>query len=139
MDQSFRWLLLIPACIAAWYLALIIGLWVLSVVASFCPPEFVVSGFCEADWYPTAEKVVIGFGVALSAFLVVLTAALVAPIQRVWASKAALAVGTVIAIFFAIGTGAYIALAAAVLAGTLGVMLVVAFVARKDLAKSQVR
>ena len=138
MVQVFRWLALIPACIAAWYLALFIGLYVRSVVASFCPPDLVVSGFCQAAWYPTAEKIVIGFGVALSAFLVVLTAAVVAPTHRVLASKAALAIGTIVAIIFAVGTGAYVALAAAVLAGALGVLVVTTFVERRIPTKSHV-
>ena len=130
MIQVLRWLALIPACVAAWWLALFIGLYIRSVVNTFCPPELVVSGFCEASWYPAAESAVICFGVALSAFLVVVTAALVAPTHRVLASKFALASGSVIAIYFAVGTGAYLALAAAVLAGILA-LLVVTFVAKR--------
>lgn len=130
MIQVFRWLVLIPACIAAWYVALFIGLYVHGIVDSFCPPELVVSGFCEASWFPAAEKAAICFGVALSAFLVVVTAALVAPTHRLLASKAALAIGTLVAIVFAVGTDAYFELAAAVLAGILGVFLVVAVAKR---------
>ena len=137
MVQTLRWLALIPACVAAWWLALLVGLCIRSVVNSFCPPELVVSGFCEASWYPAAEDAVICFGVALSAFLVVLTAALVAPTHRVLASKAALVSGSAVAIYFAIGTGAYFALAAAVLAGVLALVVVNFFtrpVATSDVA-----
>ncbi len=130
MIQVFRWLALIPACITAWYVALFIGLYAHGIVDSFCPPELVVSGFCEASWFPAAEQAVICFGVALSAFLVVLTAALVAPTHRVLASKAALVVGTVVAIIFAVETDTYFELAAAVLAGILGVLVVATVVKR---------
>ncbi len=139
MVQVFRWLALIPACVAAWWLALFIGLYVRSLIVGFCPPELVdVSGFCEASWYPAAEDAVICFGVALSAFLVVLTAALVAPTHRVLASKAALAIGTVVAIYFAVGTGAYFALAAAVLAGIFAVLVVTTIVKRWHVTTSHV-
>lgn len=131
MIQVFRWLALIPACVAAWYVALFIGLYVHGIVDSFCPPELVVSGFCEASWFPAAEQAVICFGVALSAFLVVLTAALVAPAHRVLVSKAALAIGTVVAIIVAVETDTYIELAAAVLAGIIGVLVVATVVKRR--------
>ena len=130
MLQVFRWLALIPACIAAWFIALAVGLYVRGIVASFCPPEFVISGFCEAPWYPAAEKSVIAFGVALSAFLVVLTAAAVAPTHRILAAKAALTIGTAVAIAFAAGTGEYMALTIAVLTGSLGLVVVTVIVRR---------
>lgn len=130
MTQVLRWLAIIPACIAAWYFALFMGLYVRSVVAGFCPPELVVSGFCEASWYPAAEQIVICFGVALSAFLVVLTAAGIAPTHRVFVSKATLGIGTVIAILFAVETESYFALAAAILAGTLAVLVVTTLLSR---------
>ncbi len=125
MIQLFRWLAIIPACIAAWWLALFIGLYVRSVVNGLCPPESLAYGFlCEASWYPAAAEAVLCFGVALSAILVVLTAAAVAPRHRVLTAKAALIVGTLVAIYFAIGTGAYLALGAAVLAGTFALVVV---------------
>lgn len=138
MVQVFRWLLITPACVAAWYLALFIGLYIHSIVASFCPPEFIVSGFCEAPWYPTAEKIVMCSGAALSAFLVVLTAAAVAPSHRVLASKIALAIGAVVAIIFAVAGGAYFALASALLAGLLGVLVATALVRRGHQIKCHV-
>lgn len=131
MIQLFRWLFLTPACIAAWYLAAVIGLYAHRFVARFCPPMHVISGQCRADWFPTAEQIVMCFGVALSAFLVVLTAAAVAPNHHVLISKIAFVVGTVAAVVFAVGTQAYAALSAAVLAGAVGVWVVTRAVGRK--------
>ncbi|MBB6598034.1 hypothetical protein [Luteimonas sp. MC1825] len=130
MIQVLRWLAIIPACVAAFYFALFIALYVRSSVAALCPPELVVSGFCEASWYPAAEQAVFCFGVALSAFLIVLTAAGIAPTHRVLVSKAALGVGTLIAILFAVETGEFLALAAAVLAGILAMLVVTTLLSR---------
>ena len=124
MIKTLRWLAIIPACILAWYIAMLIGLYVLSFVESLCPPDQVVSGFCQASWYPAAERIVICFGAALSAFFVVSTAAAVAPTNRSLVSRLALGVGALVAIWMAIRTDSYFEFLSAVVAGMITVLAV---------------
>jgi len=133
--RVLRWIALVPAAIAAWYVAFFAGLHLLSIVDSYCPPELVVSGTCTADWYPTAEQIVICVGVGLSAFLVILTTAIVAPSHKVLFSRIALGVGVLVAAVMGIAAGAYYELASAVLVG-LGSLLVVTAWLRSPRSKS---
>ena len=82
MTVWLRWLGIIPAAVAGWFLAFFIGHRVLGIVDSLCPPEEIVSGDCVAPWYPLASQITICFGVGLSAVLVVAFATLVAPSHR---------------------------------------------------------
>ena len=138
MIQVLRWTAIIPACILAWYVALFVGIYILGIVDGFCPPDQVISGFCQASWYPTAERVVICFGTALSAILVVLTAAIIAPTNRILVSRLALGVGAVIATVMAIQLGTYLELISALAAGTLGVLAVGYFAHRWRKSTAQV-
>ena len=122
MITSFRWLMVIPAGVAAWYFALLIGLRLLGLVQSLCPPEKMISGFCQASWYPAAERATICFGAATSALLVVVAATLVAPSHRIAMSRVALGAGTCVATLLAVQTDTYLALVSAVTAGAIAVL-----------------
>ena len=124
MIPVLRWLAVLPASIAAWFAALFVGMHLHSVVGSFCPPELVVSGQCTAAWYPMADKIVVCVAVALSAAVVVVTAAFVAPSHRAGIARLALALGIAVAAVMAIPSGLYWELASAVAAGIGAVLLV---------------
>ena len=133
MTRELRWLALIPACIAAWWVALFAGLFLHSVLLSFCPPEMTDSGiFCDAEWYPAAKRILICFGAALSAVFVVLTAAIVAPSHRILVSFIAFGVGAVVATVMAAQIGRYAELASALAAGILASFAVTLTVRRSQ-------
>ena len=82
MLTVLRWLCVPPAALAAWYLALILALLLHTAVEGFCPPDQVVSGACFAPWFLRFSDVLVCFGAALAASLIVLAAFLVAPSHR---------------------------------------------------------
>lgn len=98
-----RWFVLPFACIAAWYVAFFIGLVILSIAESFCPEDQQVSGMCVAPWWKPVETCIFCFSTGLSAFLVIVTAYLVAPTARVEVAWLAFGIGAMTAIFFAAG------------------------------------
>jgi hypothetical protein len=119
MLRIVRWLLILPAAIAAWYLALIIGLVLHSGLDALCPPDQVISGICEAPWYVYAEDALIAFGAALAAVLVMVACTLLAPSHRRQTAIAAFVLGAMAAIMMGASTEAYGAMAAAIGAGAL--------------------
>lgn len=135
MINLLRWIGIVPTVIAGWYLALITGLFLFASLDSLCPPEELVSGMCNASWYPLASRLLICFGAALSAFLVVLVASLVAPSQRKAVAWVAYAIGAVIAFYMAIlasrSSSHYLELMTALIAGLLAVWAVHRFPAPK--------
>ena len=135
MLPILRWLAIVPGCVASWYLALVVGLLLHSQIDRFCPPDLMVSGFCTASWYPAIERIVICLGAALSAFLVVVTAAVVAPAHRVAVSRFVLATGAAVAIWMGVRTDAYLELAFALIAGLLAAWLIAGFARRASLSK----
>lgn len=130
MIAILRWLAIVPACILSWYFALFFGIYLHGTLDKFCPPELVVSGFCTASWYPTAERSVICLGVALSAFLVAAAAAAVAPAQRLLVSRIALGIGTIVAAWMAVKTGSYLEFVCAPLSGFVATLTVTAVSSR---------
>lgn len=128
MGKILRWLALIPACIAAWYVALFLGLVLRSFLFSLCPPDLVSYGiFCDAAWFQPAETTLIAICAGISAALVVFTAVVTAPTHRVTVAWIALASGILVATVMGIRTELYAALASAVVAGFFSVATVLRF------------
>jgi hypothetical protein len=124
MSNSLRWLGIAPAALAGWYLAIAIGLYVHGLLDSFCPPDDVVSGMCLASWYPLASRVVICFGAALAAFLVVVASAFVAPSHRYRVAWIAFAIGAGVALVMSVAASTYMELFVALTAGLFAVWIV---------------
>jgi hypothetical protein len=125
MIRRLRWISLVPACIAAWYVALFTGIFLHGILFSYCPQNLVAYGmFCDAEWFPAAERSLMCFGAALSAVLVVLTAAAMAPTHKITVARVALAVGAVVAVIMAIHIGKYAEFISAVFAGALAALAV---------------
>jgi hypothetical protein len=139
MILSIRWLILIPACIAAWYVALFAGILLHGVLFSYCPPSMVAYGtFCDAEWFPTAERILICSGAALSAVFVVTTASLVAPAHRIFVSRLACGVGAIVATIMAVKLGTYAELISAIAAGVLAAIAVSLIIRRSEVASDRV-
>lgn len=122
--KLLRWFAVIPSAILGWYVVFTSGLLLVSAISSLCPPEEIISGLCGAWWYPYAERTVILFSVAASAFLVVVCAAVVAPANRVNIAWAAFVSGALVATYFLSQTSAVMEFVLAILAGLLGVFSV---------------
>jgi len=68
------------------------------VLDSFCPPEEMVSGSCQADWYRPAFDALVAAFSGLSAVVVVLAPTLMAPSRRVAVAAVAFGCGAAVAL-----------------------------------------
>lgn len=93
-----RWLLVLPAAMAGWYLALVTGLLLHAGAEALCPPADQVSGLCIAGWFQTVEECLLVLTAALAATLVVLLPALTSPKQRHRVGLIAFIAGTMLAL-----------------------------------------
>ncbi len=125
--EIVRWLAVVPAAVAGWYTAFILGLLAMEALAAFCPEEEMISGLCVAPWYQTAERIVIPVAVALAGLLVVLAPALAAPRWKRWVAWIAYVAGAIAATIFAVALGAWVELGAALAGGALALALVSRF------------
>jgi hypothetical protein len=95
-----RWILVIPSAFAAWYVAFIFSILVGAIVVGPCiDSEYPQPRFCEAPWVQLAlaHRLPIRFGIGLSAVLVVIVSAIMAPNHRVTVAWTALGVGAIVA------------------------------------------
>ena len=125
--SAIRWLLLIPSVVAAWYFAVFVSVVLREVVVGRCfgsdaPPP----GYCQASWFPREllGDALLFFGVGLSAVVVVVVAALVAPSHKRYVAWVALVAGAIVATAMAYGTGAIAEVAVAIAAGVLAAVVV---------------
>ena len=127
LSSAIRWLLLVPSAVAAWYVAFFVSFLLHEVVVGRCfgsdapPPEY-----CQAAWFPREflHDALVFFGVGLSAVVVVLVAAVVAPSHKGHVAWVALAAGATLAIVAAYGSGAVAEAGVAVVAGVLTAVVV---------------
>jgi hypothetical protein len=119
MSQLIRWVLILPAAIAAWYLALFIGVALYRGAEALCPASQVVSGQCFAPWFLYVSEGLIAFGAALAAALIMITCAWLAPTHKRQVSIATFALGAGVAIIMGLSAHAYAAIAAAIIAGAI--------------------
>jgi hypothetical protein len=113
----------VPAAVAGWYLALIVGLLVHSGIESLCPPDQMVSGRCAAPWFPYASNAVSAFGAGLAAVLVIAFAVVAAPGHRVIVARASFVTGLVVATYMLWQTSAIAEFIAAAVCGLLTVVV----------------
>ena len=121
MVTQIRWLAVLPAAVAGWFLALIIGLIVHSGIESLCPRNQMDSGMCVAPWFPYASDAVSAFGAGLAAVLVISLAVLAAPTHRIVVTRTAFVGGLLVAIYMLWQTSAIVEFVAAVSCGLLTV------------------
>ena len=120
-----RWVAVIPSSIFAWYTMFVFGMFVLFCVRDYlCPPEELISGQCMVWWYIYAEQTIVYLFVALSAFFVVVCAAIIAPLHRMYVAWIAYLLGFMVAVYFLSQTSAIGEFMSAIFAGLLGVFSV---------------
>ena len=115
--RILRWILILPAAIAAWYVALFAGIALYLGLNSLCSPDRFVSGLCSAPWYVSASGALVAFGAALAAALILVTSTLLAPDYKRQIAFATFIVGALVAICMGLATQAYAAMASAILVG----------------------
>jgi hypothetical protein len=98
MPHALRWILILPAAIAAWYAALFIGIALYQGVEALCPRDQVESGHCVAPWFMGASNALIAFGAALAAVLVMIACTLIAPAQKRQVAIATFFLGAIVAV-----------------------------------------
>ena len=117
MPNRIRWLLVIPAAIAAWYLVVAIGIFTHGFLEeALCPTGEMESGMCTNRRVRLVLEVIVHVFVGLSAITVELAAAATAPAFRERTAWATFAIGGVVAAFLGIAAGAYGELATALMA-----------------------
>jgi hypothetical protein len=122
-----RWILVIPSAVAAWYVALVLSFLVVAIAVGPCiDSEYPQPRFCEAPsvQFALAHRLHIRFGIGLSAVLVVVVSAIVAPYHRVAVAWAALGVGAIVAGAMGYRAGAVAEAAVAIASGLLAAALV---------------
>jgi hypothetical protein len=98
-------------------LALFIGIALYQGVEALCPASQVESGHCIAPWFLGVSEGLIAFGAALAAALIMISSVLLAPTHKRQVSVATFAFGALAAIVMGLGVGAYLEMAAAIIAG----------------------
>ncbi len=130
MVTTIRWALIPIASIVAWYLALVLGIVLLSIAEWFCPADELISGACVAPWFRAVESGIFGTSTALSAVFVVAAAFLAAPAAKVLIAWIAFSIGSIVAFVFAMGASAWGLFASAVTAGLFTAVVLSRFQAR---------
>ena len=102
MNSSLRWLLVLPASLLAWAAVLLVGTFTHGYAErALCPPDDLVSGFCDnATVRAKIDLLFLAF-VALSAIAVVTTSVATAPSRKVAVAWMSVAVGSFIAFLVA--------------------------------------
>jgi hypothetical protein len=127
--RTIRWILVVPAAVVAWYAVFALGLFSHSYVeGNMCPPEDLVSGFCDNDTVQGWLRVIMHLFVGISAFAVVMTTAAVAPDHKERVAWATLAAGIVVAACFAVSAAAWSLFAVAAVGGAAAALSIVRFV-----------
>jgi hypothetical protein len=121
-----RWILVLLLVAAGVFLGFAAALVFLGAARHFCPPEWMISGMCNAPWFPAAQRVALCSGAALGAFACVVLPSCVAPARRRRVAVGAFTAGSSYALWFAVtaGAAALLPLASALAAGMVGVGLV---------------
>lgn len=117
--RLLRWLAVLPAALAGWYLALAGGIVLHSLATSLCPQDLLVSGMCTANWFPWLEQLIFAFTAALAAFLVVWLATLCCPANKAGVATLAFVCGALITLLLAVQLEIWLAPLAALASGLL--------------------
>jgi hypothetical protein len=125
LSSVIRWILVVPSAVVAWYIAFVVAL-VLGAPVPCMDSDGPQSRLCDAAWFPAeaVERGVVFFGVGLSATLVVVVSAAVAPSNRSAVAWLAAGAGTVVASIFGYRVEAFAEAAVAIASGLIVATLV---------------
>jgi hypothetical protein len=123
--DTFRWALVVPSAVLAWYVAVFFGVLFSAFVVAPCsdsdapPPQF-----CEAAWFVPVRLGVVPFWVGVSAIMVVTVSALVAPSHRAAVAWLAAGIGTAVALVMGYSAEAFFEAVVAIACGVLAAVVV---------------
>ena len=117
--RIFRWLLIVPVAVAAWYAALFLGISLQLGLDALCPPDQVVSGSCTAPWHSAASAAAVCAGAGLAAVLILVACTWLAPSHRRQVAIATFSVGAAVAIFMGVSANLLGPLITAIVAGAI--------------------
>ena len=123
--EVFRWIMVIPAAIIGWWIAIIFGLLLTNIPGYFCPPELLVSDLCMTSWYGPVMSGIMILAAALSAVLTLLFAVLTAPGKRDLVAIAIFLAGSIYATYFAFSISAWAEYTGAIVAGLFTLFLLI--------------
>ena len=118
-----RWILLPVGCVAAWIVALFLGIIAHSVAESFCPADQMVSGMCVAPWFETIDAWLIRFFSAFAAALIIVSCYFTAPVARAAVAWVVFGAGAVYALWIALAWSTWGEFIAAGIGGVAAVLL----------------
>lgn len=112
-----RWCLTPLVSGAAWFLGLSLGLLLRAMFQSLCPRDEVVSGMCQASWFPLAENFSLALGAASIAVFAILFACSMAPSRKLTVAYVVFGLGAFCALMLAIELQAWLEGFSAIIAG----------------------
>jgi hypothetical protein len=98
MSSVVRWVLILPAAVAVWYVAFLVGLGLYIAVEKFAPPNQMVLGHF-VPWLEIGKSSAVVLGASLAAALVMITCTSLAPSNKREVAVATFVIGTVVAIY----------------------------------------
>jgi hypothetical protein len=122
LPNVVRWILVVPSAVVAWYFAVLVsGLLFGLIVAPCMDSDDPQPYFCEAAWYPRQAlfRGIYFFGAGLSAFLVVVVSALMAPSHRTAVAWTAVGTGAAVASAMTYGTDLFVVAVFAIACGAI--------------------
>lgn len=115
-----RWLFLIPAIYASWYVVFIAGFFTYRFIEKdLCPKGDLSSGFCHNQVIINILEIAMHTFVALSAVAVLSTAILMAPFYKTQISYVVFLLGSIVAFYIGSQLQLWSLIAAAIVAGLL--------------------
>jgi hypothetical protein len=118
-----RWILLPVVCIAAWIVALFIGIFAHTIPEWFCPADQMVSGMCVAPWFERVDAWLIRFFSAFAAALIIVSCYFTAPAARAVVAWVVFGAGAVYALWIAVTASTWGEFIAAGVGGVATVLL----------------
>jgi uncharacterized membrane protein YadS len=127
LPKVARWILVVPSAVVAGYFAFVGSIVLYGLIVAPCmSSDSPQPAFCEAEWFPleVLKHGVVLFGAGLSAALVVVVSALMAPSRRTTVAWFAVAIGAVVASWMGYRAGAVVEAAVAAVCGIIAAVFV---------------
>ena len=132
--EVIRWIMVIPAAVIGWWLAISVGLVLTNIPGYFCPPGLLASGHCMTPWYGPVMSGIMTLTAALSAVMTLLFAVLVAPRKRDLVAKVIFVAGSIYATYFAFSISAWLEYVGAIIFGLFTLLLLIKKYGRRTAA-----
>lgn len=134
MIRALRWLLVAPMAALGWIIAFTTALATHSLIDTYCPEQYLVSGSCSWEWAIFAQDLLIVIGATLSAILFVSFATITAPAYKARVATVTFLVGLSAATWAFSQTSALSAFVGACAGGMLALLVALKWHGRKKVS-----